>query len=128
MDRARSLRILGLPKSASDDEILVAYWSLRAHVESRLAAAGSGPRRDALANELAQLDAMGEGLAPAPPERHVRLNAMHRHGSACARHAGLSTISTAVLVVVSDSVWRYFDFSYCLEVLGTCGRLPCLLM
>ena len=60
MDRSQSLRVLGLPPSASDDEVRVAYWSLRAHVEARLAAA---PADVARAEELAQLDAMWEWFA-----------------------------------------------------------------
>lgn len=100
MDRARSLRILGLPTSASDDEIRVAYWSLRAHVELRLEAAGSGPRRDALANELAQLEPMGEGLAPAPPERRV---------AALGRSRTLIAIAAAGVVLAALLLLRWED-------------------
>ena len=91
MDRSQSLRVLGLPSSASADEALVAYWALRAHVEARRAAA---PADAARAEELARLDAMWNGLAvsdsgpgPAPTgdrRRRIALVALLAGGLAVA--------------------------------------------
>jgi hypothetical protein len=78
VDRSTSLRILGLPETASDAEVRTAWWTLRAHVEARRVAlddTGSPDpeRRARLEAELRELDAMWQRLGLAPqPESHVR--------------------------------------------------------
>jgi len=110
VDRKTSLRILGLPPSATDDEARAAWWALRAHVDARALSARTPEEHELRDRELRELNEIWSQLGIDAQGAIAQRN--RRWGQAAAAVLGLAVALGGI------ALWRTPDTGPWVEASG----------